>query len=35
MLEDLVEAECVVIATEEGTIFTIDKQGEVDIKAQN
>lgn len=35
MLEDLVEAECIFIATEEGTIFTIDKQGDVDIKAQN
>lgn len=35
MIEDLVEAECVVVATEEGSIFTIDKEGEVDIKAQN
>ena len=35
MIEDMVEMEAVLVITEEGSVFTIDRKGEVDIKAQN
>ena len=34
-MEDLVEQECVLVVTSDGSIFTVDSEGEVDIKAQN
>jgi hypothetical protein len=35
MLEEMVEEEQVLVATAEGSIFTIDSKGEIDVKAQN
>jgi elongator complex protein 1 len=35
LLEDLVELECILVVAADGSIFTIDREGEVDIKAQN
>ncbi len=35
MLEEMVEEEQILVATAEGSIFTIDSKGEIDVKAQN
>ena len=35
MVEDLIEDESMLLVGEDGNIFTVDKHGEVDIKAQN